>query len=219
MPFDFLKRKKVDGAGKAPGDGQPAPAGRHRSGRGIPFDGLTEEWRIVGNMEVSGRLSDALNKRESITISDVQWAPVNGSEPLEPAPGLKAVDPYDLIIVLASEASLPPLNDEERTAHRVHKVSYDVALEVPPFRVVGTVFLHPGSEPERLLDRATEMFVPVVEATAYLDGKPVAPEMDAILVNRFYLRGIEQVDRRTGERHQKLPGAPLGGVSWQDRSR
>jgi hypothetical protein len=217
VPFDFLKRKKDNGAGK-PAVGQPA-AGRPRSGRGVPFDGLTEEWRIVGNMEVSGRLSDALNKRESITISDVQWAPIDGSEPLAPAPGLKAVDPYDLIIVLASETSLPPLNDEERTAHRVHKVSYDVALEVPPFRVIGTVYLHPGSEPERLLDRATEMFVPVVEATAYLDGNAVAPEMDAILVNRFYLRGIEQVDRRTGERHQKLPGAPLGGVSWQDRSR
>ena len=217
MPFDFLKRKKDDGAGK-PAAGQPT-AGRPRSGRGVPFDGLTEEWRIVGNMEVSGRLSDALNKRESITISDVLWAPIDGSEPLAPAPGLKAVDPYDLIIVLASETSLPPLNDEERTAHRVHKVSYDVALEVPPFRVIGTVYLHPGSEPERLLDRATEMFVPVVEATAYLDGSAVAPEMDAILVNRFYLRGIEQVDRRTGERHQKLPGAPLGGVSWQDRSR
>ncbi len=116
MPFDFLKRKKVDGAGKAPAAGQPAP-GHPRSGRGVPFDGLTEEWRIVGNMEVSGRLSDALNKRESMTISDVQWAPVDGSEPLAPAPGLKAVDPYDLIIVLASETSLPPLNDEERTAH------------------------------------------------------------------------------------------------------
>ena len=219
MPFDFLKRKKDGGAGKPGTAGQPAPAGRPRSGRGVPFDGVTEEWRIVGNMEVSGRLSDALNKRESITISDVQWAPINGSEPLAPAPGLKAVDPYDLIMVLASETSLPPLNDEERTAHRVHKVSYDVALEVPPFRVVGTVYLHPGSEPERLLDRATEMFVPVVDATAYLEGNPVAPEMDAILVNRVYLRGIEQVDRRTGERHQKLPGAPLGGVSWQDRSR
>ena len=215
MPFDFLKRKKADGAASS----KASPANKGRPNRGIPFDGLTEEWRIVGNMEVDGRLSDALNKRESVTIADVQWAPVDGSEPLAPAPGLKAVDPYDLIIVLAGEASLPPLNDEERTAHRVHKVSYDVALEVPPFRVVGTVLLHPGSEPERLLDRATEMFVPVVDATAYLDGTAVGPEMDAILVNRFYLRGIEQVDRRTGERHQKLPGAPMGGISWQDRSR
>ena len=214
MPFDFLKRKKVGGA-EASGTAAKGPS----STRGMPFDGLTEEWRIVGNMEIDSRLSDALNKRESVTISDVQWAPVDGSAPLAPAPGLKAVDPYDLIIVLAGEATLPPLTEAERTAHKVHKVPYDVALEVPPFRVVGTVHLHPGSEPERLLDRATEMFVPVVDATAYLGDRPIGPEMDAVLVNRFYLRGIEQVDRRTGERPQKLPGAPLGGVSWQDRSR
>jgi hypothetical protein len=214
VPFDFLKRKKTDG----PETTAPSAASR-RAARGIPFDGLTEEWRIVGNMHVEQRLSDALNKREAVTISDVQWAPIDGSAPLAAAPGLKAVDPYDLILVLAGEATLPPLNDAERTAHKVHKVEYDVALEVPPFRVVGTVFLHPGSEPERLLDRATEMFVPVVGATAYLGDQPVAPEMDAILVNRFYLRGIEQVDRRTGERHLKLPGAPMGGISWQDKSR
>jgi hypothetical protein len=215
VPFDFLKRKKPE-KDVTSTDGTAAKRG---PGRGIPFDGLTEEWRIVGNMEIAGRLSDALNKRESVTISDVQWAPIDGSEPLAPAPGLKAVDPYDLIIVLAGEATLPPLSDAERSAHKVHKVAYDVALEVPPFRVVGTVHLHPGSEPERLLDRATEMFVPVADATAYLGERPVGQEMDAILVNRFYLRGIEQVDRRTGERPQKLPGAPMGGISWQDRSR
>jgi hypothetical protein len=215
VPFDFLRRKKVGGAEEPSGT---AAVGRP-AGYGIPFDGLTEEWRIVGNMQIQTRLSDALNKRESVTISDVQWAPADGSAPLEPAPGLKAVDPYDLIIVLAGEATLPPLTDAERAAHKVHKVAYDVALEVPPFKVVGTVHLHPGSEPERLLDRATEMFVPVVAAMAYLGDKPIGPEMDAILVNRFYLRGIEQVDRRTGERHQRLPGAPMGGISWQDRTR
>lgn len=214
MPFGFLRRRKGDDAARP-----AAPSTNTGASRGIPFDGLTEEWRIVGNIDVSGRLSDTLNRRESLTISDVQWAPADGSGPLSPAPGLKALDPYDLIIVLAGETSLPPLTDEERTAHRVHKVSYDVAMEVPPFRVVGTVFLHPGSEPERLLDRATEMFVPVVDATAYLGATAIGPEMDAVLVNRFYLRGIEQVDRRTGERHQRLPGAPMGGISWQDRSR
>jgi hypothetical protein len=215
VPFDFLRRRKGrDAASPSAGAGTRGP-----SGRGIPFDGLTEEWRIVGTMIVDGRLSDVLNKREAITISDVQWAPVDGSAALAPAPGLKAVDPYDLIIVLAGEATLPGLSDSERTAHKVHKIAYDVALEVPPFRVVGTVHLYPGSEPDRLLDRATEMFVPVVGATAYLAGQALGPEMDAVLVNRFYLRGVEQIDRRTGERHQRLPGAPLGGVSWQDRSR
>ncbi len=74
-------------------------------------------------------------------------------------------------------------------------------------------------EPNRLLDRATEMFVAVVDAVAMYEEQRVGdPEVDTILVNRFYLRGVEQVDKRTGQRAQKLPGAPLGGVSWQDRS-
>ena len=206
MPFDFLRKSK----GQAP---EPDPHEPPSSeipvvrAKGIPFDGLTEEWRLVGAMQLEGRLSDALNKRETIPMSDVSWAPIDGSEPFSPAPGLKAIDPYDLIIVLAGEGTLPPLNDEEKAAHRVHKISYDVALEVPPFRVIGTVFLFPGSEPERLLDRATEMFVPVVDATAYFGDELIAgTQVDTFLVNRRYLRGVEQVDRHTGEAPPRLPG-------------
>jgi len=213
MPFDFLRRRKGPDAAAA------IPSAATRRDRGTPFDGLTDEWRIVGQMHVDRRLSDALNKREAIEISGVRWAPIDGSEPLTDASGFKTVDPYDLILVMAGEASLPPLTEAERAAYKVHKIAYDVALEVPPFRVIGTVYLYPGSEPDRLLDRATEMFVPIVDAVAFLGTQSLGEAMDAILVNRFYLRGIEQVDRRTGERHQKFPGAPLGGVSWQDRSR
>jgi hypothetical protein len=219
VPFDFLKRKKGEPATGPTASTTSGAAAMGGSPRGMPFDGLTEEWRIVGEMLVSGRLSDALNKREQIEIANVRWAPVDGSEPLSEAPGLRTVDPYDLIIVLASEGTLSPLSDVERTAFKVHKIAYDVALEVPPFRVIGTVYLYPGSEPERLLDRSTEMFVPVVDAVAYQGERQVADPMDAILVNRFYLRGVTQIDKRTGEKHLPLPGAPLGGTSWQDRSR
>ncbi len=249
MPFDFLKRKKPSDAAPAAGSvgdsptGASAPApqsgskgkassgGKSPSGlpnastmragpaRGVPFIGLTEDWRLRGRMDISGRLSDALNKREAIPITEVSWGPPDNSTPLEEAPGLRSVDPYDLILVTAGEDSLPPLTDTERTALKVHKVAYDVALEVPPFRVVGTVYLHPGSEPDRLLDRSSEMFVAIVDAVARLgDIEVTDPEVDVILVNRFYLRGVEQVDKRTGEPHPKLPGAPLGGISWQDRS-
>ena len=216
MPLNFLRRKRPDGgAGKT---GASAPGSPHpRSG--VAFDGVTEEWRLVGRMTVEGRLSDALNKREAIAIHDVRWAPIDGSAPLVEASGLRSVDPYDLILVLAGEGSMPELTDTERAAHRIHKVSYDVALEVPPFRVVGTVYLHPGSEPDRLLDRATEMFVPVVDAVAMLGDQRVGEaDVDTVLVNRFYLRGVQQVDKRTGLKAQKLPGAPLGGITWQDRS-
>jgi len=216
VPFDFLRRRKRGDAGPARAAADVAAA----KGTTIAFDGLTEEWHLRGRMHVAGRLSDVLNRREAIAISDVSWAPVDGSGDFAPAPGLKSIDPYDLILVLAGEASLPPLSEAERVAHKVHKIAYDVALEVPPFRVIGTVYLHPGSEPHRLLDRATEMFVPVVDAVAYAGDTQVSdPNVDAILVNRFYLRGVEQVDKRTGIRPPKLPGQPLGGVSWQDRSR
>lgn len=217
MPFGFLKRRKADASAGAVG---AADAARLHGGpiRGVPFTALTEDWRLRGWMDIDGRLSDALNKREAIAIHDVSWGPPDG-DALEPAPGLRSVDPYDLILVTAGEESLPPITETEKAALKIHKVPYDVALEVPPFRVVGTVFLHPGSEPDRLLDRSTEMFVPVSEASARMGEVEVSdPGVEVILVNRFYLRGVTQVDKRTGEPHQKLPGAPLGGTSWQDRS-
>lgn len=216
MPLNFLRRKKRETPSRPVVDGLP-PARSRRFG--LRFDGLTEEWRLVGNMEIEGRLSDALNKREAIAISDVQWAPMDGSAPFEPAPGLRSVDPYDLIVVMAGAGTMPELTEAERAANKVHKVSFDVALEAPPFRVIGTVFLNPGMEPDRLLDRATEMFVPVVDALAWLGEQRIGdPDVDTVLVNRFYLRGVEQIDKRTGLKHQRLPGSPLGGVSWQDRS-
>jgi hypothetical protein len=216
VPLNFLRRKKADDVAPA-GPSSAAPSRAIRTG--VAFDGVTEEWRLLGRMDVQGRLSDALNKRESIAIHDVRWAPIDGSEDFVDAPGLRSVDPYDLILVLAGEGSMPELSDSERVAHRVHKVAYDVALEAPPFRIVGTVFLHPGSEPDRLLDRSTEMFVPVVDAIAtYGEQRVGDPDIDTVLVNRFYLRGVEQVDKRTGLKAQKLPGRPLGGTTWMDRS-
>jgi hypothetical protein len=216
VPFDFLKRKK----------GPPAAAGDAKSGAaksipsGIPFDGLTEDWRLVGRMIIDGRLSDSLNKREPIPIEDVTWAPADGSEPLAPAPGLKSVDPYDMVIVLTGDDSLPGQSADERSAHKVHKVSYEVALEAPPYRVVGTVYLYPGSEPDSLLQRSSDMFVPIVDATAAIGDRAIGSGAYAtVLVNRQYLRGVEQVDVRTGERHEKLPGASLGGTNWTDRAR
>lgn len=213
MPFDFLKRKKDQPAAVPP----PAPAAQ--PGGGIRFDGLTEEWRIEGRMLADGRLSDVLNKREPIAIAEVQWAPIDGSAPMAPAPGLKEIDPYDLVVVFADDASLPAQTDEERAAHRVHKVTYEVALEAPPYRVVGTVQLYPGSEPDSLLQRSSEMFVAIVDATAAIGDRPIASHVPAVLVNRQYLRGVEQVDARTGEPHEKLPGTSMGGTNWTDRTR
>jgi hypothetical protein len=212
VPFDFLKRKKDPVAVEPSGGPTPTAA------VGIPFDGLTEEWRLTGRMLIAGRLSDVLNRREPIDIEDVKWAPIDGSGPLAPAPGLKSIDPYDLVIAFADDESLPAKTDEERAAHRIHKVSYEVALEAPPYRIIGTVQLYPGSEPDSLLQRSTEMFAAVINATAWLGERQLDSQAAAILVNRQYLRGVEQVDARTGEKHAKLPGSSMGGTNWTDRA-
>lgn len=216
MPFDFLRRRK-EPPPAAPPEATPQVAA---STKGVPFEGITEDWRLVGRMLIEGRLSDALNRREPIALADVNWAPMDGSEELSPAPGLKSVDPYDLVLVIAGEDSLPIMTEAERSAHKIHKVTYEVGLEAPPYRVVGTVQLYPGYEPLRLLERSHEMFVAVVNATATMAGREVSrPETDVILVNRAYLRGVEQVDARTGERYEKLPGGSLGGAQWTDKAR
>jgi hypothetical protein len=192
VPFGFGKKPDAS-------QGQAAAPGPAAAGRGIPFEGLTEDWRLGGVLLVEGRLSDVLNRRETVAMADVWWAPADGSGPQEPAAGLRSIDPYDLIIVLAGPNSLPPLNEEERAAHRVHKVPYDVELEVPPFRVEGTVHLYPGWVPDRLLEGGSrggkDMFVPVTEALAYHGDRLLSQgESDVILVNRFYLRGVKQLE-------------------------
>jgi hypothetical protein len=217
VPFEFMRRKKQPSVAPEPAR---APASAGASGRGIPFEGMTEDWRLIGRMLLDGRLSDALNKRDPITLADMRWAPMEGDEEPAPAPGLKSVDPYDLVLVIAGHESLPVMTESERSAHKVHKVTYEVGLEVPPYRVIGTVMLYPGYEPIRLLDRSNEMFVAVINATATMAGKTVCPPgTDVILVNRAYLRGVEQVDARTGERYEKLPGGSLGGAQWSDKTR
>lgn len=219
MPFGFGRRKKAEPA--SVDAALETSAAERRAPRPVRFDGLTDEWRLRGSMTITGRLLDALNKREAIALEDVAWAPIDGSAPFEPAPGIRSVDPYDLIVVLAGPESLAALSEDERSAHRIHKVPFDVALELPPVRVVGTVQLHPGSEPEGLVDRSTQMFVAVTNPSVWLGGSEIEVNEDAeaALVNRFYLRGVEQVDLATGERHQRLPGSPLGGTTWRERSR
>jgi hypothetical protein len=218
MPFRFGRKKEAKPAAAAP---SPATASASDAGgeRPVQFHGFTEEWRLEGVMRMSGRLLDMLNRRDAVPVADVRWAPADGSAPMEPAPGIQSIDPYDLVVAIADPDSLAVQTDEERAANRVHKVTFDVAIEAPPYRVVGTIQLHPGSEPESLLERGTHMFAAVTDPVLELGGVNLdLGGADTILVNRFYLRGIKQVDRLTGQPHQRLPGQGLGGTNWTERS-
>lgn len=188
MPFNPFRREQPVQATSRPG------GGRALAPRPVAFDGLSDEWRLVGMMRIEGRLSDALNHRQPIELTEMRWASLVDGGALEEAPGLKVIDPYDLILVMAGEGSLPPMTEAERAALRVHKLTYDVELDLPPFVVRGKVYLFPGTDPSVLLERVSDMFIPVTHAVASLGGQRVNPAgTDVILVNRFYLRGVEQL--------------------------
>lgn len=206
MPFGFGRKKEPDAEAT-----QPLPAADGAAPRSVRFLGLTDEWRLEGNMHLAGRLLDTLNQRESISISDVHWAPVNGSGELEPAPGIQSLDPYDLIVVVAGADSRAARTDAERAAHRIHKVTFDVALEAPPFKVIGTIQVHPGVEPESLLERGSHMFAAVTDPVVQIGEFNVdLGSAEAVLVNRFYLRNVAQVDKSTGAPYAAVPGRSLG---------
>lgn len=209
MPFGFGRKK-----GEVAAAPQPLAAADAMAPRSIRFHGFTEDWRLDGTMELSGRLLDTLNHRDAIPISDVRWAPLDGSAELEPAPGIESMDPYDLIVVLAGADTLSARTDEERAAHRIHKVTFDVALDAPPFRVIGTVRVSPGAVPASLLERGSQMFAAVTDPIVQVGD--VVLDLDgaeAVLVNRFYLRDVTQVDKSTGLAYDDMPAGSEGGAS------
>jgi hypothetical protein len=216
VPFGLGRKKQPD----VEADARSGVAASDRRGaREVRFDGLTEEWRLRGTMQITGRLIDTLNKREPVDIADVIWAPLGTNTGYERAPDVQSVDPYDVIVVVAGRDTQGTTEEQERLAQRVHKIKFDVALQVPPLRVIGSVQLNPGSEPDGLLERSSQMFVAVTNPSVWLGEAAVDIEdADAVLVNRFYMRGVEQVDLATGEKHIRLPGSPLGGTNWRERT-
>ena len=214
MPFDFLKRKK-----DAPDDRSTSRPGRP-VGRGVPFDGLTEEWRIVGEMHIPGRLSDALNKREAIDDlgrplgagrrvgGAVAGARPQGRRPVRPDPRAgRRGDPAAADRRRADGLQGPqdPVRRGARGAAvpgRRHGLP-DPGLGAGAAAGPGDRDVRPGRRRDGLPRRAA------ARRARWTRSSSIASTCAAS-------------SRSTGgpaSARRQLPGAPLGGTSWQDRSR
>ena len=202
MPFNFLRRRKgaADEAGGARWRREAAGSAASVGSRAFRFDGLTEDWRLTRHDAHRGPpVRCAQSARDRSRISDVQWAPIDGSGPMVPAPGLKSIDPYDLIAVLAGPDTLPDVHG--RGARRAT-------------RAQGALPGRPGGA--ALPDRRHRARLPRHRSTADARAgggdvrpadrrrrlrrrSPVAdPDVEVVLVNRLYVRGVEETgpDRR-----------------------
>jgi hypothetical protein len=185
VPFRFLRRERL----------RRGPA-RAAQPVGLPFEGVTEEWRLSGLMAIEGTILDALNRRERIPIAAVRWGPLGSDDMLQDAPGLRAINPYDLIVALVGSGD----GRQETGRTRITSEPLDVALDCPPLRLAGTVHLGPGEDEGVLLMSAPELFFPLTRPVILVDRRPVdLPESEVALVNRGYLKDVRRLDARTME--------------------
>ena len=91
---------------------------------------------------------------------------------------------------------------------------------MPPYRVIGTVLLYPGSEPDSLLNRSSEMFIPIVDATAMLGDKPLGDDATRRSSSTGPIcAGSSRSTHGRASATRSCPGASMGGVNWTDRAR
>ena len=166
-------------------------------------------------MMIDGRLSDALNKREPIEI-DRRPVGARSTAPSRwsPRPVSRSVDPYDLVVVIAGDDSLPDMTEDGKAAHkRPQGLVRGRASRCRPTASSARSTSIRDPSPTACSSRSSEMFVPIVDATATMGDRRVGPEAaTAVLVNRQYIRGVEQVDRPD----RRAPRAAAGRAAGRD---
>ena len=202
----FLRRQAIPSEPPptdVPEELEPEPELEPPSPPGIAFDGLTEDWRIVGRIVLTARAADpldsiarSLNNRDPVELHDTRWASLDSPDALEPAPGLSRMSAYDLVAIIAGDPGEPPMSDGEFSVYQVRKTASPVELDMPPFLVRGTHFVEGRAEADHLLRRYGALFVPIGDATLHLGDRFLTdPRVQTILVNRLYIKGVRVLDR------------------------
>lgn len=156
------------------------------------FVALTEDGRIDAMLAQNGKLGALLEKRASITVNQAQTGAGDCDGPLAPAPTIRTIDPYDVAIAMPAADGEPAVSDADRDAWQKFRVAYNATIEMPPYRVTGTLMLLPSQDPLSLTERGTDLFLAVFNPTVEL-GETVVRDIprDSILVNRSHIRLVK----------------------------
>jgi hypothetical protein len=156
---------------------------------------LTEDGRIDAVLAQNVKLADVLEKRAAINVNSAQQGPNDGSS-LAPANGVKSLDPYDITVAMPAADGEPVVSDADHDAWTRFRMSYDVTIDAPPFKITGSLLLLPSQDPLTLAERGTELFLPVFSPTIQAGGVTVRDvPRDSVLVNRSHIKKVNATMR------------------------
>ncbi len=155
--------------------------------------GWTEDFFVSGYAQGDGRLSDLLNARRPVQVTEPKVRGTRaGGWPARPNAEI-TIDPFDFELVLghALNSAWQPVAQ----ARRIHKVRYPVRVRGDGFDLTGTIHLFAGNSPEHAFHRTGQLFLPITGAVVRRDGRLVSDRFtDVVLVNRYAIRTIQQLD-------------------------
>ncbi len=158
-----------------------------------PFKAWTETAYISGVLKGDDRLSDVLNARQPVRLEQATVLPIGAPRPGWQGPQEIVLDPFDLDFVLGGR--LDDRSAAERSARRIHKVRYPVIVEGRNFEVRGMLHIFAGNAPEFAMHHTGALFLPVTNATVRRERRLVSdPHTDVVLVNRYAVSAIKQLD-------------------------
>lgn len=158
-----------------------------------PFRGWTESLFVTGVVRGPDRLSDVFNLRQPLTVEDAAVLPHGTNNSALVFPRDAVFDPFDFDLILGGE--LDARSRAGRTARRIYKVQYQVVVEGGDFEVQGVIHLFPGNAPEFAMHHTNMLFMPVTRPVVRRQRRLVSdPNTDVVLVNRFAISKIRQLD-------------------------
>lgn len=114
---------------------------------------------LMGTADVTCVAADGPDLIDPFTVAGASWYPLDGGPPTQRP--VVSVAPDDMLVVVTPAPEL-----------FVHLTWYPIALEVGPYRVLGSLSTHPGFDPEKSIARPGGMFVPLSDVTIELIGHP-----------------------------------------------
>lgn len=161
----------------------------------------TAEQRLTVGMDLSrGRLTDLLNRDDSVRVAMLEMVPEDPSQPIEARPDSRWVDfaVEEALLVFPPPQLTNPLR-------RLHRPRQPIEIVIGPFQVSGSAHIPPGAQAAAFLLRQGTRFTPITRAAVrdiQLSGFEQRAEV--LLVN---LRRIETV-RDVGLGEHDEPDAP-----------